>query len=116
MHSKENKDNNVNVVWYTQDGMLTDEEVIEQYIEGIPGMTMALKGKQKLNTLIWDYLEQENIGAIRRARIKEGLTWEDADEEARKEAARLKEESIMYYETCKEYNETANESGENYIY
>jgi hypothetical protein len=77
-------------------------------------MTMALVGNQKLNTLIWDHEEQLNIVAERQVRIKTGLSWEDADEEARKEATRLKEESIMYYETCKEYNQTANESGEDY--
>ena len=114
MHGKENKDNNVNAVWFGQDGMLSDEEVIEQYIDVIPEMTMALVGNQKLNTLIWDHEEQLNIIAERKEKIKKGLSWEDADEEARKEATRLKEESIMYYETCKEYNQTANESGEDY--
>ena len=114
MHGKENKYNNVNAVWFMHDGMLSDEEVIEQYIDVIPEMTMALVGNQKLNTLIWDHEEQLNIVAERQAWIKKGLSWEDADEQARKEATRLKEESIMYYETCKEYNQTANETGEDY--
>ena len=116
MHSKENKNNNVNFIWFTLDGMLSDEEVIEQYIDVIPEMTMELVGNHKLNTLIWNHHEQLNIVAERQARIKKGLSWEDADEQARKEATKLKEESIMYYETCKEYNAASNESGENYIY
>ena len=36
MHSKENKNKNVNAVWFMHDGMLSDEEVIEQYIDVIP--------------------------------------------------------------------------------
>ena len=76
---------------------------------------MELKGKQKLNLLIWDFTEQKNIIAERQSFIKKGDSWENADSKARKEAARLKKESIMYYETCKEYNKMANESGENYI-
>ena len=108
MHGKENRDKNVNVLWYTFDGETPDEEVIEFYQDKIPEVTMALKGRQQLNILIWDYEEQQNIIAERKARIKKGLTWEVADKEARKEAARLKKESIMYYESCKEYNEMAN--------
>ena len=115
MHSKENKDNNVNATWYTHDGMYNDEEVIEYYKDLIPEVKIALKGSNKLNLLIWDYMEQENIIAEREVFIKEGDLWEDADKKARKEAARLKEESIMYYGVCKEYNKTANESGKNYI-
>ena len=116
MHSKENKNKNVNAVWFMHDGMLSDEEVIEQYIDVIPEMSMALVGNQKLNTLIWDHEEQLNIVAERQARIKIGLTWEDADTKARKEASKLKKESQMHYESCKEYNQAASDSGEDYIY
>ena len=108
MHGKENSDKNVNALWYIHGGETSDEEVIEYFEDLIPEVTMALKGRQQLNILIWDYEEQQNILAVRQARIKKGLTWEDADKEARKEAARLKKESIMYYESCKEYNEMAN--------
>ena len=108
MHGKENSDKNVNAVWYTHDGMYTDEEVIEYYKDLIPEVTMALKGNHQLNILIWDYMEQENIIAERETFIKKGDSWEEADKKARKDAAKLKKESIMWYESCKEYNKMAN--------
>jgi hypothetical protein len=108
MHGKENSDKNVNALWYIHGGETSDEEVIEYFEDLIPEVTMALKGKHQLNILIWDYMEQENIIAERETFIKEGDSWEEADKKARKEAARLKEEAIMYYESCKEYNKMAN--------
>ena len=112
MHGKPNRDNNINFIWYL-DGETTDEEIIETYKDRIPGLTADLKGKPELNELMLEQSYQQNLNAIREKLIKEGSSYDDANNKATKEADRMKEEAIMNYEAAVEFNEIANGNGEN---
>ena len=89
---------NVNVL--AESGQ-TDEETIEMYEGKVPGISIALKGDEKLNELLFDYTHQRNLLAIKERYIDEGYNEEDAIKLSEEQSAVLRENALKNYEALK---------------
>lgn len=89
---------NVNVL--AESGQ-TDEEVIEMYEEKVKGMSLDLKGNEKLNELLFNYEHQQNLIAIKEHYLDEGYSEEDAIKLSEKESEVLRTNSLKNYEALK---------------
>ena len=89
---------NVNVL--AESGQ-TDEETIEMYEGKVPGVSIALKGDEKLNELLFDYTHQRNLLAIKERYIDEGYNEEDAIKLSEEQSAVLRENALKNYEALK---------------
>jgi len=89
---------NVNVL--AESGQ-TDEETIEIYEEKYPEITLALKGKEELNEVLFQISYQENLTAIKERALQQGHTNTNAIEIAEKEAGVLLKNALDSYEQLK---------------
>jgi len=89
---------NVNVL--AESGQ-TDEEVIEMYEGKVKGITLDLKGDEKLNELLFNYEHQQNLTAIKENYLDEGYSEEDAIKLSEKESEVLRTNALKNYEALK---------------
>ena len=89
---------NVNVL--AESGQ-TDEETIEMYEGKVPGISLALKGNEKLNELLFDYTHQRNLLANKEHYLDEGYNEEDAIKLSEEQSAVLRENALKNYEALK---------------
>jgi len=89
---------NVNVL--AESGQ-TDEETIMMYENKIPGMTLALKGDEKLNEMILTYENEQNKVNIKQRALDEGQSEEQATKISDDRAGVLYKNALDNYEKLK---------------
>ena len=80
----------------------TDEETIEMYEGKIPEMTLALKGDERLNEILFEYHHQQNLIHTKQAMLDEGYSESDAIKIAQDQSDVLHRNALSNYEKLKQ--------------
>jgi len=98
---------NINAAFEASDEGITDEYVVEQYEQLIPEMGMDLIGKEKLNDLVFAYVNKEERRLMYEDYLRQGASPEEAGKRADKEAAVLLDEALTSYDKLKKSRKNA---------
>ena len=91
---------NVNVNVLAESGM-TDEETIQMYEKKFPQITLDLKGKEELNTALFDIEYQRNLSAIQEHYVDQRYSEVESTKLAQKESDVLRTNALSNYEKLK---------------